>query len=202
MALIFALLALVALTLGAVALIRSVDSGVLALGNMSYKQTGVSTGAKGAETAIAWLQANLAGTALENDLPAQGYYASSLDALDVTGRTVGTATPMAQVDWDSDTCHGIGGVVCFRPSPATTVGDETVRYVITRLCANAGTSASGNSCAVPVVGANALASGRGDPNYNRYLRAGGATYSAYYRIITRTAGPRGTLSYTETLVHF
>ena len=204
MALIFALLALVALTLGAVALIRSVDAGVLALGNMSFKQSGVSSSSRAVETAITWLQGNLGGAALDADIVNQGYYASSMDGLDATGRTIGTATQMAQVDWDNDNCKGLGSaaLACIQPSPAVVLGDETIRYVITRLCANAGSSASGNSCAVPVVGATVLASGRGDPSYNRYLRAGGATYSAYYRIIARTAGPRGTLSFTETMVHF
>ncbi|WP_315653025.1 hypothetical protein [Roseateles aquae] len=206
MALIFALLALVALTMGAVALIRSVDAGVLALGNLSYKQGGVSASAKGAEAAVSWLRANLAGTVLDADVVAQGYYAASRDDLDVTGRTLGSANVMAQVDWAGDNCAGTAGAagapVCIAPSPAVTVGDTSVRYVITRLCTAVGTTAAGNNCAVPVLSANAQGAGRGSLNTTNYMRFGGATYSAYYRIVTRSLGPRGTVAFTETLVHF
>eukprot|EP01136_Pigoraptor_vietnamica_P031754 Opistho-1_new@92711 len=86
-ALVFALLALVALSLGAVALIRSVDTGVLALGNLSFKQSGLASGSRRADDAMDWLAANMGTVVLDSDQPAQGYYASSLDTLDATART-------------------------------------------------------------------------------------------------------------------
>jgi len=53
LSLIFALLALVALSLGAVALIRSVDGGTLVLGNLGFKQDATVSTEKATESAAA-----------------------------------------------------------------------------------------------------------------------------------------------------
>lgn len=205
-ALIFALLALVALTMGAVALIRSVDTGTLALGNLSFKQSGVTAGAKAADQALTWLAANIGSGALDANIPAQGYSATSMDSLDPTGRSLGSANLMAQVDWNEDNCSqtGGGGAGCMDTAPEITVGSDKVRYIITRLCSRAlPTSDATNSCAVPVMGSTIAAAGRGSVDAGgKAERTGGVVYSPYFRIITRTVGPKGTVSFTETLVRF
>jgi type IV pilus assembly protein PilX len=206
-ALIFSLLALVALTLGAVALIRSVDSGVLALGNLSFKQSGLTSGAKGADAAIEWLTAHVGETALNADITASGYYATSMDSLDVTRRTVDFPQPYAQVDWDDNTCKvngvSVASAGCHSPSAAMTVNGDTVRYIITRLCSKAlPTYDAANSCAAPVVSSSTDALGRGALGYDTPEHTGSPSYSPYFRIITRTVGPKGTVSFTETLVRF
>ena len=83
--LLFALLALAAISLAAVALVRSVDSGVQVIGNLSFKQDATAAADRAAEVARAWLQAP--GRDLLNDSTSGlGYYASSQDNLDPTGR--------------------------------------------------------------------------------------------------------------------
>ena len=207
MSLLFALVALVALGIGAVALIRSVDSGVLALGNLTFKQSGLMSGAKGAESAVTWLSGHLAGTTLDSDVPASGYYATSMDSLDSTRRTADAATPFAQVDWDDNSCVVNGRDVsangCITASPPITVGSDTVRYVITRLCARARPmSDNTNSCAAPVLKSTVEAAGHGNLGYSPSEQLGSISYSPYFRVITRTLGPKGTVAYTETLIHF
>lgn len=207
LSLLFALVALVALGVGAVALIRSVDSGVLALGNLSFKQSGVAAGARGAETATAWLSSRLAGPTLDTDVPDSGYYATSMDALDATRRTADLSTPFAQVDWDNNDCtvngQDVGATGCFKPSPSITVGSDTVSYVITRLCARAlPMSDRNNSCAAPVAQSAVQAAGHGNLSYVHPEQLGSIPYSPYFRVITRTLGPKGTVAYTETLIHF
>lgn len=206
-ALIFALLALVALTIGAVALIRSVDSGVLALGNLSFKQSGLTSGAKGADTAIEWLKAHVASTDIEKDIEGEGYYATSLDSLDATRRSVDLDPPLAQVDWDANGCVVNGKSVaasgCKTTSAEIDVNGDKVRYIIMRLCAKEGpTFDAANSCAAPVVSSTADALGRGALGYDTPEHTGTPSFSPYFRIITRTVGPKGTASYTETLVRF
>ncbi|MEJ6006404.1 MULTISPECIES: hypothetical protein [unclassified Roseateles] len=204
-ALIFALLALVALTMGAVALIRSVDTGTLALGNLSFKQSGVTAGAKAADQALTWLAANIGNGTLDANIPAKGYSATSMDSLDPTGRSVGTANLMAQVDWDDNNCAQAGvGAGCMDTAPEITVGSDKVRYIITRLCSKPlPTSDATNSCAVPVAGSTIDAAGRGSLDAGAKTdRTGGIVYSPYFRIITRTVGPKGTVSFTETMVRF
>ena len=208
MSLLFALVALVALSVGAIALIRSVDSGVLALGNLTFKQSGVMSGGRGAETATAWLSTHLAGTQLDNDIPSSGYYATSMDGLDATRRTADATTPFAQVDWDGNNCvvngRDVSASGCVTASAPITVGSDTVRYVITRLCARAlPMSDSSNSCAAPVLKTTTESAGHGNLAYgNKSEQLGSITYSPYFRVITRTLGPKGTVAYTETLVHF
>ena len=206
-ALIFSLLALVALTIGAVALIRSVDSGVLALGNLSFKQSGLTAGAKGADAALDWLKLHVADSAINVDIPGEGYYATSMDSLDATRRTIDLPQPYAQVDWDDNDCEvngkKVGSAACLNPSAAITVNGDTVKYVIARLSAKPlPTFDAANSCAAPVVSGTTDAMGRGALAYDTPEHTGTPSYSPYFRIITRTVGPKGTASYTETLVRF
>lgn len=205
--LVFALLALVAMTLGAVALIRSVDTGILALGNLSFKQSGVTAGARAADQALAFLEANILTGVLDKDMANKGYYATSRDTLDATGRSVGTATVLAQVDWDANGCkvngQDSGTGSCSQASDVIDIGGDKARYIITRLCSQElNFMDKANTCSSPMVSGSTKANARGGLDYNDPDPIGSSTYSPYFRIITRTVGPKGTVSFTETLVHF
>ena len=100
LSLIFALLALLALSLGAVALVRSVDSGTTVLGNLGFKQETVASTERATQTAIEWLAANA--TTLDANNTAVGYYASATDNLDATGQLSSHAGRVL-VDWNGDT---------------------------------------------------------------------------------------------------
>lgn len=200
----FALCALAVLTLGAVALVRSVDTGILVLGNLGFKKDAVAAGSVATETAITWLQNNTANGGLDNDVALSGYYATSPDNLDPTGASLASATTaIVLIDWDGNSCTGPGTsgktIVCRSPIDATTNADNTVRFVVTRLCANNGPNDATNSCVVPVTAQATAASQRGQLKGPRFI-----TYSngTAYRILTRTVGTRGTVAFTETLVHF
>lgn len=201
-ALFFSLIALVALALASVALVRSVDTGTLVMGNLGFKQDATASSDQAAEAAVAWLTANLAGTTLNNNNVAAGYYASSLDALDAAGN--GTDPDRALVDWNDDGCAYGGGFTgaCIEASPPATYNGNTASYVITRLCVSTGPSnAVPNSCVTPITKVSAEAPGRGGISYvtERLNAAGG---SPYYRILVRSVSGRGTVSYTETVLHY
>ena len=72
----FALIALVAMSLAAVALIRSVDTNSLIAGNLSFKQSSILSADRGVETAIAWVKGR-SQNSLKLNAPANGYYALS-----------------------------------------------------------------------------------------------------------------------------
>ena len=74
LSMLIALLALLLLSLGAAALVRSVDTGAQIVGNFSFKQDATEAASVGAEQAMDWLEAQ---SDLDRDLPAFGYYASS-----------------------------------------------------------------------------------------------------------------------------
>jgi type IV pilus assembly protein PilX len=202
--LLFALLALVALSVAAVGLVRTVGTGSLVVGNVGFKKDATAVGDRGAEAAIAWLQANNSGTTLDADITASGYYATSKDSLDPTGRNT-ALSPRAVVDWNNDDCATVGGAytACLEATPPTTVGNNSVNWIITRLCAATGSKDDvANSCATSLASGMVDDSNSGGLDYSAPGGLGATTTTPYYRIVVRTLGARNTVSYTETIVHF
>lgn len=196
-----ALIVLVAMTLAGIALVRSVDTGSVVAGNLAFKQGATLAGDAGTEAAIAWLLP-VAGTASAYaDQPAAGYYATSQDTLDMTG---GSNDPnRALVDWDFNSCNGATTPACIAPAPplSTDAAGNTVTYIIHRLCLSSGDpNASGNTCANYQT-ASSTSPKRGELKYGEDKRFEPPA-KEYYRITSRTAGPRNTASFVETIVHF
>ena len=204
MSLLFALLALAALSLAGVALVRSVNTSSQVIGNLGFKQDATSAGSRATETAIAWLQANTA--TLDSDNAAAGYYATSLEALDPTGRNTTVAKPLGLVNWDSDTCAyataGTWASCSLLSAAVPAVNGNNSRYLISRLCEKAEAPSGTNVCAKPAAASLSDAVQRGEVRVGMELRPTKLSTSPYYRIIVRTVGARNTVSYTETIVHF
>jgi hypothetical protein len=205
--LLFTLLALASMLLAAVALVRSVDSGALVLGNLGFKQDATSAGDSAAEMARTALLTS--GLDLNVDQPSIGYYATSQDSLDPTGRVTTAATPLAVVNWgDSDSCACLNAPAtcasCSRqPSAAQALnnGKVTARWLITRLCPSTGPVGATNACAKPASMALSQAAARGEVRVGSEGRPSQVATTPYYRIIVRTVGGRGTVSFTETILH-
>lgn len=207
--LIFALMALVVLSLAAVGLVRSVNTGALIAGNLSFKRDATLSAASAAEQAMQWLQGKVAAgaTALDNDDAAAGYFASARDNLDVTGNSTSASRPMAVVNWDGN-CQGLPSsnyTACnVVPFTGTSVNGNRVQWIITRLCDFAGPYPANpngtNLCARPPATAAGQSSDKGALSTSARLTP--AQTTPYYRIVTRVEGPRNTVSYVETIVHF
>jgi len=206
--LVFALMGLVVLTLGAVALLRSVDTGLMVLGNLGFKQDALAGSSVGAEAAIAWLQTQPA-TTLAADQRAKGYSAVAIAALEPTGprSDADPASTAVLVNWRDNGCNepGLGAraKICWEPMVLPDVGSLKIRYFITRLCASLGLADAANDCVKPVVlSSTGNTTQRGSLGYGSSVRFTEHSPGTYYRIITRVEGVRGTVSFTETLVHF
>ena len=203
---IFALISLVVLTLGGVALVRSVDTGTLTLGNLGFRKDAVTAASVGTEAAIDWLYA--AGPAkLEKDAaPGVGYYAVSVDNLAPTLTEQDAAKALSMVDWGDNGCAGMeesATALCIQPTKAyKTVGSAGVRvkWVITRLCAEPGPGGGGRPCALPIKISKAVSMDKGMLSYMGGIPP--KTTTTFYRVITRAEGTRDTVAITETLVHF
>jgi type IV pilus assembly protein PilX len=198
--LIIALIALVLVTLAAVALVRSVDTGNIIAGNLAFRQGATAAGDAGTEAAIAWLQPKIGTADLYQDIPDAGYYATSQDLMDMTG---GLHDPtLALVDWDFNNCNGTAASDCIRPAPALAVGaGNTLTYIINRLCtAPLDPNSPNNSCANYMQSDMASAK-RGELKYGDDKRFESLP-AEYYRITSRVKGPKNTISFVETLVHF
>lgn len=207
MSLIFALLALLALSLGAVALVRSVDSGTTVLGNLGFKQETVASTERATQTAIEWLAANA--TTLDADNTAVGYYASATDNLDATGQ-LSSNNSRVLVDWNGDTCAYASGTVTGKctlaartVASASATEPVTLRYAIFRLCSLTGApTATGNSCAAPANSGAGVANDKGSLDYSKPAPLTGTAQGTYYRIVVQAVGARSTSSITETIVQF
>lgn len=202
--LMFSLIALISLAFAAIALVRTVDTGSLVVGNIGFKQDATVSSDLVANAALAWIAARNTGTTLFADDAANGYFASSLDVLDPTGSgTIGNARVL--VDWNADACaYATAGTFanCISPSPTNTFGTNVGRWVVTRLCTTAGSpSGAGNSCAVPLNKVS-TESGGGEVKYGGGVRFTPSSGGPYYRIIVRNVGARGTVSFTETIAYF
>ena len=203
--LLFALLALAAMMLAAVALVRSVDSGALVLGNLAFKQDATSAGDSAAEIARGRLLND--GLDLNVNQPSIGYYPTALDNLDPTGRVTTAANKLAVVDWgDADSCACLPATCSqcsVQPSGSVSLngGRVTARYLITRLCPSAGAVGVTNVCARPAATAVSESTYRGEHRVGGGAPPAPPVTTPYYRIIVRTVGGRGTVSFTETILH-
>ncbi|MGY0193580.1 pilus assembly PilX family protein [Leptothrix sp. BB-4] len=204
--LVFSLITLVALSLAAVALIRSVDTGATILGNLSFKQDTLLAADEATRQAIAWLDNNRGGTTLHASIEAQGYSAASVADLDPAGIRPSTNARYAQrvlIDWDMNNCGGFAN--CVKPlATALSVGPNAVqaRWYIVRVCSNAGDpTLSTVACARPITASTAPTAEKGEMNYTD-PKLQQVVLSQYFRVIVRARGGRNTTSVTETLVHF
>lgn len=193
--LLIALIILVALMLGGIALVRSVGTANIIAGNLAFQQAATQSGEAGSEAAIASLGVGVAtamsAAELQNDNFARAYAAS----------TPASGNP---ADWDvywSTTIDPLPAAapgscedrVCTLPVDAA---GNTVSYTIQRLCQSAGdptlVSTGCASASQQAAQSGASASSGSIP------MAQVAQY--YYRITSRIVGPRNTVSFIQTIV--
>jgi Tfp pilus assembly protein PilX len=196
--LMIALIMLVAMTLGGLALVRSVNMTNIIAGNLAFQQGATNSGDTGIEVAINWLEANN-GVNLYISTAAQGYTATRQDpgagqSWDAFWRAVLVNQAVTLV---ADT----GVALQYDASGATNVvrrnsAGNLVSFAIQRLCAQPlPPSAAGAGCSQPPATVSTGSSSKG---------AGvvALTYGSqvYYRITSRIAGPRNTVSYVQAIV--
>ncbi len=196
--LLIALIALVAISLGGIALMRMVDTGVMITGNLAFKQTAAQAGDAGTEAAIEWLTAN--SDQLANDVAAAGYYATWRSSCDLLGTRSGD--PQDDVVWTA------GGA----PLPdcgmvAAAVGSDRLpdgyaaTYVINRMCDFEGLpNDPGVFCSAFQSSSAGSGSTKGGGSYGQMPLTG--TTQQYYRVTTRVIGPRNTESIVQAVVGF
>ncbi len=196
--LLIALIALVAISLAGIALMRSVDAGLMITGNLAFKQTAAQAGDAGTEAAIDWLTTNSGD--LGADAAPAGYFATWRAACDLLGTR--TADPDDDVVWapGDDAQPGCGMVAAAVAADRLPDG-YSATYVINRMCDNAGLP---NDPAIfcsayqsSSVGSTSTKSGA---SYGQMPLSG--TTQQYYRVTTRIVGPRNTESIVQAIVGF
>jgi Tfp pilus assembly protein PilX len=190
MVMMMALIILVAMTLGGLALMRSMDTSNLIAGNMAFQQAATHSADTGVETAIAWLESQNSGTFLDDHIPTVGYTASTAN---------NAAYRPGENLWADLASNGVcllpmAGGVCAASPGAPDASGNTVSFTIQRLC-NATGNRNGAFCAVSpgTSGSSGNNEGAGEETIQ-------FSTAVYYRITVRVTGPRNTVSYVQSIV--
>lgn len=189
MSIVFALI----LSLVAAAVARKALTASDATMGITFRQATANGADRGMLMAANWLNLNAAASTA--DSAANGYYASELKNVDWTGlATPNTATD--DVDWDGS--NGSATIKAIQAASADSAGNRYA-YVIQRLCGSAGafTATSGVQC-MTFINPNGPSDYKSGLLYN--VSSISATPQIYYRVTVRTVGPKGTVSYTQSLV--
>jgi type IV pilus assembly protein PilX len=179
--LIFSLIVLLILAIGAVALVRSVNSSLQSAGNLAFHRDLVNQG----EQAVA----NVMTEFKTNALPLGGVTTASLPSANYSATTLPTnaqGVPLVLLD------NTAFGLIATAGDIAGRTPDVTIRYVIDRLCTAVPPTvvASSSTC----VQSTGLPTG-GTANRNTAVAPPSATV---YRISVRVDGPRNTQAFLQS----
>lgn len=208
--LLIALIVLVAMTLAAIGMMRSVDTTTVIAGNVAFKQTTLQSADQGISTAYntllsiasvgtdkAVLNSNN-GAACPAGVSAYlcsggninfpGYRATPLNACEVMNTCVGLPWWTQPANWNG--------------APSVTVADAngntlaTVSYLIHRMCTTADLASNdpNNLCQTY------QETGAAAPGSHAVGSFVFTNMSVFYRITSRSVGPRNTLAYSQSLV--
>jgi type IV pilus assembly protein PilX len=178
--LIFSLIVLLILAIGAVALLRSVDTSLLSAGNLAFHRDLVNQAEQAISNVMTEFKTNAPplNGATTADLPAANYVSTVLPT-NAQGVPLVLLGNNAVFNTVASSANDIPGATA----------DVSIRYVIDRLCTNTGTASSPNC-----VQSTALPTG-GTVNHNTALAPPSATV---YRVSVRVSGPRNTQAFLQT----
>lgn len=196
--LLMSLIVLVAMTLAALALTRSVYTSNAIAGNVAFQQAATHSADAGVEAAIAWLENNngkVSSTSATADCSGVGSTVLTCDQ-DAQGYVAHRQDPGVSQSWADFWTKNIGSLA--KSLPTDTAGN-TVSYVIQRMCSGAGDAQStSNDCTVSPTASSSTCSGGSSCDAQRVNLA--SISQVYYRITVKVTGPRNTQSYVQSMV--
>jgi len=185
-----ALIVLVVMTLGGIALMRSMDTSGMIAGNMAFKQAATQSADTGIESAIAWIEQSNGANTLGVSNSAAGYSAS-------TGTNANY--PLGSGFWAAALPAGVCNLNKFgqgcTAAPEANANGNQVSYMIQRLCPATGAIDSRCSAVAGTVSAGGQNEGAGEETLSS------SSSLAYYRITVRVVGPRNSISYVQSIVY-
>lgn len=206
MILFIALVVLLLMSLAAVGLVKTMDSGTSVVGNLALKQTAVAAGDRGFEAAIAWLedQRKKDPNFFNADNSGKGYSATR------------PVSPTADQAWFKNDATWNNAPIAYAAdkasgSPLSSNADElgnTVRYLIVRQCKEAKT-ASPDHCLVSIKSSGGpgtkCTDSPGQDCSGRTTGGGSLAKAAtirsvYYAIYVQVGGTRNTRTVLQSVV--
>lgn len=202
-ALFFALVALLAISLAAVALIRSVDTSTLIAGNLAFKQAATSSGDSGIDAAMTWLQAT---QTANNSVDVTTVTTHPFNNTGGTGGFLNSGYYSSFTSVTDPTAAQWSGTTSWTDANSTLVGTDnsgnTSRYIIQRMCSISNQLLMAANCMFSGVAISA--DSQAIKTYQDVCQGAGCTSpvsSPMIRITSRTSGPRNTVSYIQTFVY-
>lgn len=189
-----AMIALVVMSLAAVALIRSVDTNSLITGNLSFKQTSVLSSSYGIESLSDFLGNRPVDYARNSD-PTNGYYAVCTTTQSGVNAPCDGALLTQADTWEPGTTSRLaaglditGGVDAY---------GNTIEYIVERMCMNIGAVVT-EGCLLARRGTD-----NGPKNVLNEIQVGApelVTDIPVYRVTVRVTGPKNTISYIQAFI--
>lgn len=179
-----ALVVLVAMTLSGLALMRSVTSDTMIVGNLASKQTVTSAGDWGVESGRTWVLAQPVAN-LTNDNASAAYFSSWNANFDPVN---------APANWWKDN----GQPVSLTGTPLDVAGME-VRWVIHRLCSTPNLDVNDPAQQCVTLQSAGWGSSKSAGAYGAVPLTN--SQQPYYRVTARIVDPRMTVSYVQTVLY-
>ncbi|MBV1774633.1 hypothetical protein KSF73_02770 [Burkholderiaceae bacterium DAT-1] len=208
-ALFVTLMALVIMSLAAIAVMRTTDATNATTTNITFRQTALASAETGVQAALTWMANNSAslgtnGANAAAPTTTDGYYAvftnatNSMTGLDVR-RVMSTASTddVNDVNWFGYTAKSNARNPSYPMSTPDALGNS-YQYVIQRMCTSTGAvNAAGQTCLI------ANSTSKVGSSY-KATNGGGTPLSGstqvFYRITVRVVGPRQTETFVEAIV--
>jgi type IV pilus assembly protein PilX len=184
-----ALIALLIMSLAAVALIRSVDTNTVIAGNLALKQSALVSADRGGEAALTWIRTKFVAnpTALDTNIAGEGYYAT----FDINGDGIineledGNAKVINLVNTNG------------RLETANDGQGNEVRYIVQRMCRVPETPTAD----ICMLGSDVVeGESHGNPDDPEELEIL-TQKSPIYRVTVKVTGPKNTVSYTQSYIY-
>jgi len=189
-----AMIALVIMSLAAVALIRSVDTNSMITGNLAFKQTATVSSSYGIESVVDTLGPKSLTYADASDEP-NGYYAlcTKFDGTSTDRCSGGNLT--LDASWVPGTTSKLA------TGTGITNGKDaygnTIQYIVERMCHQAGVP---SKAACLQAGSDLDNGSKNAPNEPLGDPPVKATELPLYRVTVRIAGPKNTISYVQAFI--
>lgn len=177
------LVALVAMMVSGIALVRSIDTNQLVAGNLASRNSTVHSADLAVQQAVNWIQANATNGVLYADATANGYYAEQ---------------PASDPNWTASATWA----VCTTTSGATPCQNANdgagnqVSWLIHRMCSIAGAPGTANQFCASL---NGTASSAGNSYSSDAVIFNGLPKNLY-RITIQVTGPRNTTTLSQAFV--
>jgi hypothetical protein len=178
------------MSLAAVALIRSVDTGTMIAGNLALRQAATTSGDAGVEAAMNWLEAQQLATAtnVQNDPAhpfnvtdaASGYYSNIRPNEELTNGTV---------NWDDTDSVAL----------AVDASGNAARYIIERVCRDPDQVPTAANCLLVTTNATTNDAVQIMPAGGNFTAS--TTESTQFRITVKVDGLKNTVSYIQSFVY-